>query len=54
MEHRDDALSVEEAAATYEERNRRLRRVTGYVVATGAAVIAAVVALGVAGLEPID
>lgn len=50
MENKD-TLSVDEAAALYEERNRRARRVAAYVVTTGAAVLASVVAFGVAGLE---
>lgn len=49
----DVAVSVEEAAATYEERSRRARRVTSMVVATGAVGLAGVVAAGMAGWEPI-
>ncbi|WP_370618506.1 hypothetical protein [Mumia sp. Pv 4-285] len=53
MEHKD-ALSVEEAATSYEVRERRARKMTAYVVAAGAAAIVAVVALGLAGVEPIQ
>ncbi|WP_153865261.1 hypothetical protein [Mumia zhuanghuii] len=49
----NDAVSVEEAAATYEERSRRTQRITGFVVAAGSLVLAAVVAIGISGLEPL-
>ncbi|WP_262849578.1 hypothetical protein [Mumia quercus] len=49
----DAAVSVEEAAATYEERSRRTRRMTSRVVAAGAVGLAGVVAAGIAGWEPI-
>ncbi|MFD1827085.1 MULTISPECIES: hypothetical protein [Mumia] len=51
--NKDDAVSVEDAAATYEKRSRRADRVRWLVVATGSILLAAVVAIGIAGLEPL-